>query len=125
MKLESPTIHGDGSNSRDFTYIDNIIQINLLSIVAGKEAVNMVYNAAYGDRNTLNDLMGYLKELLSKYNPEIKNVDVIYGANRLGDIPHSHADITKAKELLNYNPEFSLQKGLEEAIEWYWENLRG
>jgi UDP-N-acetylglucosamine 4-epimerase len=125
MKLESPTIHGDGLNSRDFTYIDNIVQINLLSIVAGKEAVNMVYNAAYGDRNTLNGLMGYLKELLSKYNPEIKNVDVLYGANRLGDIPHSHADISKAKALLNYNPEFSLQKGLEEAIEWYWENLRG
>ena len=125
MKLESPTIHGDGLHSRDFTYIDNIVQINLLSIVAGKEAVNSIYNAAYGDRNTLNDLMGYLKELLSKYNPEIKNVDVIYGANRLGDIPHSHADIKKAKELLNYNPEFSLQKGLEEAIEWYWENLRG
>jgi UDP-N-acetylglucosamine 4-epimerase len=125
MKLESPTIHGDGLHSRDFTYIDNIVQINLLSIVAGKEAVNSIYNAAYGDRNTLNDLMGYLKELLSKYNPDIKNVDVLYGANRLGDIPHSHADISKAKALLNYNPEFSLQKGLEEAIEWYWENLSG
>ena len=125
MKLESPTIHGDGSSSRDFTYIDNIIQINLLSIVACKEVVNKIYNAAYGDRNTLNDLMGYLKELLSKYNPEIRNVDVLYGANRLGDILHSHADIKKAKELLNYNPEFSLQKGLKEAIEWYWENLRG
>lgn len=124
MKLESPTIHGDGLHSRDFTYIDNIIQINLLSLVAGKEAVNSIYNAAYGDRNTLNDLMGYLKELLSKYTPEIKNVDVIYGANRLGDIPHSHADISKAKALLNYNPEFSLQKGLEEAIEWYWESLK-
>jgi UDP-N-acetylglucosamine 4-epimerase len=125
MKLESPTIHGDGSNSRDFTYIDNVIQANLLSLVADKEAINTVYNVAFGDRNTLNDLLGYLKEYLSAYNSKIKGVEVIHGPNRLGDIPHSHADIKKAKELLNYNPEFSLQKGLKEAIEWYWENLRG
>lgn len=124
MNLESPTINGDGFNSRDFTYIDNIIQINLLSLVAEKESVNTIYNAAYGDRNTLNDLIFYLKELMSKYNSEIKNVKIVYGPNRLGDIPHSHAEIKKAKEMLNYNPEYSLQKGLKEAIQWYWGNLK-
>ena len=123
MNLESPTINGDGNYSRDFTYIDNVIQANLLSLVASKAAVNTVYNVAFGDRNTLNDLMNYLKEYLSEYNPKIKEVEVIYGENRIGDIPHSHASVDKAKELLNYNPKFSLQKGLKEAVEWYWENL--
>jgi UDP-N-acetylglucosamine 4-epimerase len=78
---------------------------------------------AFGDRNTLNDLMGYLKELLSEFNSKINDVDVIYGANRQGDIPHSHASVAKAKELLNYDPQFSLQKGLKEAVNWYWKNL--
>ncbi|WP_298766081.1 SDR family oxidoreductase [uncultured Polaribacter sp.] len=124
MKLESPTINGDGTNSRDFTFIDNIIQINLLSLLAGKHAVNKVYNAAYGDRNTLNDLMAILKQELSNYNPKIKEVAVLFGENRLGDIPHSHASINKAKELLNYNPQFSLREGLQKSIKWYWENLK-
>lgn len=124
MKLESPTINGDGTNSRDFTFIDNIIQINLLSLLAGKNAVNKVYNAAYGDRNTLNDLMAILKQELSNYNPKIKEVAVLFGENRLGDIPHSHASINKAKELLNYNPQFSLREGLQKSIKWYWENLK-
>ena len=123
MNLESPTVNGDGNYSRDFTYIDNVIQANLLSLVAGKKAVNTVYNVAYGDRNTLNDLLGYLKEFLAEYNSKIKEVAVIHGPNRLGDIPHSHASVAKAKELLNYNPKFSLQKGLKEAVDWYWENL--
>jgi len=123
MNLESPLINGDGNYSRDFTYIDNVIQANLLSLVADKDAVNTVYNVAYGDRNTLNDLMGYLKEFLSEFNPKIKDVQIVYGPNRQGDIPHSHASINKAKELLNYNPQFSLQKGLKEAINWYWKNL--
>ena len=91
MKLESPVINGDGSYSRDFTYIDNVIQANLLSITADKKSTNMVYNVAFGERNTLNDLMRYLKELLSVYNPAIQDVAVIYGDNRVGDIPHSHA----------------------------------
>ena len=123
MNLESPTINGDGNYSRDFTYIDNVIQANLLSLVADKKAVNTVYNVAYGDRNTLNNLMDYLKDYLSEFNPAIKNVAVIHGENRLGDIPHSHASVNKAKQLLNYNPQFSLQKGLKEAVKWYWENL--
>jgi UDP-N-acetylglucosamine 4-epimerase len=123
MNLESPTVNGDGNYSRDFTYIDNVIQANLLSLVADKKAVNTVYNVAYGDRNTLNNLLGYLKEFLSEYNSKIKEVAVIHGPNRLGDIPHSHASVAKAKELLKYNPKFSLQKGLKEAVDWYWENL--
>jgi len=124
MKGESPVINGDGNYSRDFTYIDNVIEANLLSLVTTNgKAINTVYNVAYGDRNTLNDLMGYLKEYLSEFDSKILNVDVIYGPNRAGDIPHSHASVDKAKELLNYNPEFSLQQGLKEAVKWYWKNL--
>jgi len=123
MQLNSPKINGDGNYSRDFTYIDNVIQANLLSIVADKKAINTVYNVAYGDRNTLNDLMNYLKEFLSDYNPKIKEIQVIYGEKRQGDIPHSHASIDKAKKLLNYNPKFSLQNGLKESVKWYWDNL--
>ncbi|TXD48930.1 SDR family oxidoreductase [Polaribacter sp. IC073] len=123
MNLESPVINGDGNYSRDFTYIDNVVQANFLSLLADKKAVNTVYNVAYGDRNTLNDLMGYLKEYLSEFNPEIKDVAIINGPNRQGDIPHSHASVAKAKTLLKYNPQYSLQKGLKEAVSWYWENL--
>ena len=124
MKGESPVINGDGNYSRDFTYIDNVIQANLLCLVTTNEnAINTIYNVAYGDRNTLNDLMGYLKEYLSEFDAEISNVEVIYGPNRAGDIPHSHASIAKAKENLNYNPQFSLQQGLKEAVNWYWKNL--
>ena len=124
MNLESPVINGDGNYSRDFTYIDNVIQANLLSLVTTNEkAINTVYNVAYGDRNSLNDLMIYLKEYLSEFDAEISSVEVIYGPNRTGDVPHSHASVNKAKELLNYNPQFSLQKGLKEAVSWYWKNL--
>jgi len=124
MKGESPVINGDGDYSRDFTYIDNVIQANLLSLVTiNEKAINTVYNVAYGDRNTLDDLMGYLKEYLSEFDSKISNVKVIYGPNRSGDIPHSHASVDKAKELLKYNPQFTLQKGLKEAVKWYWRNL--
>jgi UDP-N-acetylglucosamine/UDP-N-acetylgalactosamine 4-epimerase len=124
MKGESPVINGDGNYSRDFTYIDNVIQANLLSLVTKNEkAINTVYNVAFGDRNTLNDLMTYLKDYLSEFDSEVKEVEVIYGPNRAGDIPHSHASVNKAKELLNYNPQFSLQQGLKEAVKWYWKNL--
>jgi UDP-N-acetylglucosamine 4-epimerase len=124
MNLEAPVINGDGNYSRDFTYIDNVIQANLLSLVADKKAINTVYNVAYGDRNTLNDLMRYLKVYLSEFKSEINNVAVINGPSRQGDIPHSHASVKKAKENLNYNPQFSLQEGLKEAVRWYWENLQ-
>ena len=124
MAGESPVINGDGNYSRDFTYIDNVIQANLLSLVTtNPKAINTVYNVAFGDRNTLNDLMGYLKEYLSSFDSKISNVEVVYGPNRAGDIPHSHASVQKAKDLLKYNPQFSLQQGLKEAVQWYWENL--
>jgi len=124
IQLKSPVINGDGSYSRDFTYIDNVIQANLSSMTAAQNAVNTVYNVAFGDRNTLNDLMRYLKELLSVYNPAIEDVAVVYGAKRTGDIPHSHASIAKAQKALQYHPQYSLQQGLKEAIQWYWEDLK-
>ena len=128
MKGESPTINGDGTYSRDFTYIDNVIQANLLSLISEKEesfntVYNIAYNIAFGERNTLNDLMSYLKMYLSEFDPKISNIKVIYGPNRAGDIPHSHASIEKAKQNLKYNPKHSLQKGLKEAVKWYWDNL--
>ena len=124
MAGDSPVINGDGSYSRDFTYIDNVIQANILSMLTNNpEAINTVYNVAYGDRNTLNDLMGYLKENLAVFNPEIAEIAPIYGPNRAGDIPHSHASVEKAKKLLLYNPKYSLQEGLKEAVQWYWDNL--
>lgn len=123
-KLESPIINGDGNYSRDFTYIDNVIQMNELAMLTqNSDALNTVFNTAFGDRNTLNDLVAYLKEYLSVYDARIANVDIEYGPNRAGDIPHSLASIDKAKTVLGYNPKFSLQEGLKEAIEWYWNNL--
>ena len=125
LNYESPVINGDGAYSRDFTYIDNVIQMNLLALTtANKDAVNQVYNTAYGERATLNDLVGSLKKYLSKYDSKINEVEVVYGPNRIGDIPHSLASIEKAKKYLNYNPEFSLQEGLKEAVDWYWEHLK-
>lgn len=125
MKHDSPVINGDGNYSRDFTYIDNVIQMNELAMTTqNKEALNTVYNTAFGDRTTLNDLVGYLKEYLSEYDAEIKNVEVIHGPNRVGDIPHSLASVDKAKNLLGYNPHFSIKQGLKKAVEWYWDNLK-
>ena len=124
MNLESPVINGDGEYSRDFTYIDNVIQMNELAMnTTNPLAINTVFNTAFGDRNTLNNLIDYLKEYLSEYDSNIKNIAITYGPNRAGDIPHSLASIDKAKELLGYNPKYSLQEGLQEAISWYWESL--
>ncbi|WP_326399350.1 SDR family oxidoreductase [Flavobacterium sp.] len=125
MQHESPTINGDGNYSRDFTYIDNVIQMNELAMVTkNPEAVNTVYNTAYGDRKTLNDLVGYLKTFLGEYDPKIEHVAIEYGPNRAGDIPHSLASIDKAKRMLGYNPKFSLEEGLKEAVGWYLKNLK-
>ncbi len=122
---QSPVINGDGNYSRDFTYIDNVIQMNELAMTTtNKEAVNTVYNTAFGDRTTLNDLVSYLKEFMSEYDPEIAQIDVVHGPNRAGDIPHSLASIGKAKALLGYNPQFSMKEGLRQAVKWYWENLK-
>ena len=124
MAGESPVINGNGEFSRDFTYIDNVIQANLLSMITdNKEAINTVYNVAFGERNTLKDLVELLKKQLTEFDSKIKDIQVIYGPNRVGDIPHSLASIDKAKNLLAYNPQFSLEKGLKEAVNWYWNNL--
>lgn len=124
MAHESPVINGDGEYSRDFTYIDNVIQMNMLAMTTtNKEAVNQVYNTAYGERTTLNQLVGYLKEYLSEFDPEIANVEVLHGPNRLGDISHSLACIDKARKLLDYDPMYSIKDGLREAVKWYWDNL--
>lgn len=124
MRHESPVINGDGEYSRDFTYIDNVIRMNLKAMeTANPQAVNQVYNTAYGERTTLNQLVACLKEYLSEFDPDIAGVEVIYGPKRAGDIPHSLANIDKARELLGYDPEYSMQQGLKEAVQWYWSNL--
>lgn len=125
MKHESPVINGDGQFSRDFTYIDNVIQMNLLSITSeNTEALNNVYNTAFGERTTLNELTTLLKEYLSEFDKAIANVDVQYGSERKGDIPHSLASVDKAKKFLEYNPKFDIKMGLKEAVKWYWKNLK-
>jgi UDP-N-acetylglucosamine/UDP-N-acetylgalactosamine 4-epimerase len=125
MKHESPVINGDGNFSRDFTYIDNVIQMNELAMLTqNPEAVNTVYNTAFGDRTTLNEMVSSLKEYLAGFDAEISNINAIHGPNRAGDIPHSLASIDKAKKLLNYTPQYSFQEGLKEAVKWYWNNLK-
>ena len=125
MNHEAPTINGDGEYSRDFTYIDNVIQMNMLALqTQNPEALNQIYNTAYGERTTLNQLVAYLKEYLSEYDPKIANIDATQGPNRAGDIPHSLANVDKAKKLLGYDPKYSMREGLKEACKWYWENLK-
>ncbi len=125
MNHESPTINGDGNYSRDFTYIDNVIQMNMLAMTSDNSAaINTVYNTAFGESTTLNELTAYLKEFLAVYDPEIASIPITYGPNRAGDIPHSLASIDKAKKMLGYKPEFSIKRGLKEAVDWYWGNLK-
>ncbi|MDM1457289.1 SDR family oxidoreductase [Myroides odoratimimus] len=125
MKHESPTINGTGDYSRDFTYIDNVIQMNERAMLTtNPDAINTVYNTAVGDRTTLNSLIGYLKDNLAKYDAEIAKVEAVHGPNRVGDIPHSLASVDKAKTLLGYEPTHTIDKGLAEAVQWYWENLK-
>ncbi|MGV7105369.1 SDR family oxidoreductase [Flavobacterium sp. U410] len=125
MNYQSPVINGDGTYSRDFTYIDNVIQMNELAMLTeNPQALNTVYNTAFGERTTLNDLVVTLKEELAKFDAQIAKVEIAHGPNRLGDIPHSLASIEKAKKDLNYNPQFSMKSGLKEAVKWYWENLK-
>lgn len=123
MRHESPVIHGDGSQTRDFTYVDNVIQANLLAATTTNAAAcNTVYNVAFGENTKLMDLVSILRTMLAKFDPEIGEVEIKHGPERTGDIKHSLADISKAKSLLNYQPGFNLQAGLENAIPWYWKN---
>ncbi len=125
MNHESPVINGAGDYSRDFTYVDNVIQMNELAMsTTNPDAINTVYNTAVGDRTTLNQLVGYLKEFLTAYDAEIAKVEIVHGPNRQGDIPHSLASIDKARQLLGYEPTHVIREGLKEAVKWYWDNLK-
>ena len=114
---ERPTINGDGKQSRDFTYIENVIEANLKACLAPEEANGQVFNVAYGGREYLIDIYYSLTKALGK------DIEPIFGPDRPGDIKHSNADISKAKQMLGYNPEYDFAKGLNEAIEWYKANL--
>ena len=124
LNHESPVINGDGSYSRDFTYIDNVLQANHLAALAQDLfAVNQVYNVAHGERTNLNELFELIRNLIGNFDSEVLNVKPVYGPNRGGDIPHSLASIEKAKRLLGYEPTHTVREGMSEAIRWYRENL--
>ncbi|AGC78687.1 UDP-N-acetylglucosamine 4-epimerase [Nonlabens dokdonensis] len=124
MNKESPIINGDGSFSRDFTYIDNVIQANERAMLStNPKSANNIFNVACGEQTDLNSLVDLLKEALSRYDESIKDVEVIYGPTRDGDIPHSLASIQKAKEIIEYDPKYDIKKGLNLAVDWYWNNL--
>ena len=114
---ETPTINGDGKQSRDFTYIENVIEANLKACLAPGEAAGQAFNVAYGGREYLIDIYYSLTEALGV------NTEPNFGPDRKGDIKHSNADISKARELLGYDPEYDFDRGLKEAIDWYKENL--
>ena len=114
---EHPTINGDGKQSRDFTYVENVIEANLKACLAPHEAAGEAYNIAYGGREYLIDIYNTLVKALNK------NIEPDFAPDRKGDIKHSNADISKARQLLGYDPDYDFAKGLNEAIEWYKENL--
>ena len=121
MQHEAPLIHGNGTYSRDFTYIDNVVKMNLLALsVENPAAVNRVYNTACGGRVTLNLLASCLKEALGKYDPEILKIPINHGPERPGDIAHSHASVNLAETLLGYKPGHTFEEGIRETVEWYW-----
>ena len=124
LRHERPVINGDGSFSRDFTYVDNVIQAVCRSLLtADPAAVNQVYNVACGSRVTLNELFAHLRKALAELDPEIAAVEPVYGAPRAGDIPHSLADIGKIRRLLGYEPRIDAETGIALAARWYAENL--
>lgn len=123
MNYESPIINGDGSFSRDFTYVENVILMNVLSMTTkNKSALNQIYNTACGERTNLLELVEYLKKYLSKYDLKISEVKTKFGPSRNGDIPHSLASIEKAKKLLNYSPLCYIDQGIESTIDWFYKN---
>lgn len=125
IKGTSPVINGDGSFSRDFTYIDNVIQINELAMLTqNKAAVNQVYNTAMGDSMTIKKMAELTRAGLAEFDEKIREVEILFGPSRTGDIPHSQASIEKARKLLNYNPTHNFQKGLKESLYWYFHNLK-
>ena len=125
INYQSPIINGDGNYSRDFTYIDNVIQMNELALFTEEVmAVNQIYNTAVGERTSLNQLVDYLQSELSLIDPKIREIKIIYGPKREGDIPHSLACIDKAKNMLGYSPTHNLHQGLKESVQWYWRLFR-
>lgn len=117
MRDEAPTINGDGKQSRDFTYIENVIEANLKACIADSKYAGESFNIAYGGREYLIDVYHHLTGALGK------NIEPIFGPVRVGDIKHSNADINKARKMLDYQPDYSFENGIKEAIEWYKENL--
>jgi UDP-N-acetylglucosamine/UDP-N-acetylgalactosamine 4-epimerase len=125
LSNQSPVINGDGNHSRDFTFIENVVQANILALFCkNQDALNTVYNIAYGEQTTLNQLVLFLKKYLSVSDPSIADIKVIHGPNRGGDIPHSLASIEKARLYLGYSPIFNFSEGLKIAVDWYRNNLR-
>lgn len=124
MNHEAPVINGDGTVSRDFTYIDNVVQANhLAAVVDNNKALNQVYNVAHGERTTLNQLFHTIRELAGEYDSNILTIEPLYGPARAGDIKHSLASIEKAKRLLGYSPVLNVTEGLNEAVKWFRDNL--
>lgn len=124
MNGENVFINGDGETSRDFCYIENAIQMNLLAATSeNDESIDQVYNVALNDRTSLNELYKMIESRLIHLNSNLKRSDPIYRDFRIGDVRHSQASINKAKELLGYKPEFKISKGLDYAMEWYSKNL--
>lgn len=124
IKGERPFINGNGETSRDFCYIDNCVQANILAACTEQEgAANQVYNVAYGERTTLNELFKLIRDRVSSTNPDCTRIEPEYRDFRAGDVMHSLADISKAKQFLGYDPEFSVTAGLDQAAAWYIENL--
>lgn len=119
MRGERPTINGDGKQSRDFTYIENVVEANLKACLSGKDADGEAFNIAYGGREYLIDIYYMLTDALGV------DIEPNFGPDRKGDIKHSNANIEKAKTLLGYAPEYDFKRGLDEAISWYKENLKG
>ena len=121
----SPVINGDGNHSRDFTFIENVVQANILALFSkNPDALNTVYNIAFGEQTTLNQMVLLLKKYLSISDPSVSDIKVIHGPNREGDIPHSLASIEKARSYLGYSPVFNFSEGLKIAVDWYRNNRR-
>jgi UDP-N-acetylglucosamine/UDP-N-acetylgalactosamine 4-epimerase len=124
LQAKSPEIYGDGSQTRDFTYIDNVIHANqMAALTDNSSAINQVYNIAYGESNTLNQVIDIIKKYLAELKPEVSGIPTKYSSPRKGDILHSLASIEKAKKMLGYEPEYDFEKGIKKAIKWYSENL--
>lgn len=125
MNHRHPIINGDGQNSRDFTYIDNVIHMNMLAMnTTSKDAINQIYNTAGGERTTINELVEQIRSIMTDFDNSIKNVEYQYGPTRSGDIPHSLANIDKAYHMMGYKPIVCFSKGLRETIKWYWDERK-